>query len=402
MFICAASVDPTAHPPSISFSRGDQGGGGISIRPRFLFKSHIASKRTDQPLYGCHLCISAGKTTSEGDATAFLSQAGLVAHLARHSGANTPLFSYPPHMISRVIRGVRVAVVRAGEQQQQRQVEEDGRGGAPEMDKRTDHSLPNGAGTTYADDYDLLFFFFAGQPPPLVGHDMGANQGTGPRAQNLPVAIATETVRHASSSSSSSSSSGGKSPPGLMDAQHRRGGHDSQQQQQILQFATGAKIVGVEFPSEYGGKWAVGWADGVFGVFPSDAARLVPPGYPTSSLLFEKGAGAGGESMRVTTPELWLMGRGNSGLCATARWRWQPPKGGREKGRRDSREKGRRWEREGSWSSGGSGGSGGGSGHGGSLLPAPPWLKFERGEVVRGITCEFFLLFFLSGLFVCW
>lgn len=44
-----------------------------------------------------------------------------------------------------------------------------------------------------------------------------------------------------------------------------------------LEFAVGARIVGVNFPPKYEGKWAVGWHDGVRGVFESDTVKLEPP-----------------------------------------------------------------------------------------------------------------------------
>lgn len=45
----------------------------------------------------------------------------------------------------------------------------------------------------------------------------------------------------------------------------------------VLQFASGARIVGVEFPGRYGGEWAIGWADNSRGAFPVECVKLVPP-----------------------------------------------------------------------------------------------------------------------------
>jgi hypothetical protein len=44
-----------------------------------------------------------------------------------------------------------------------------------------------------------------------------------------------------------------------------------------LHFAIGAKISGVEFPDRFGGKWATGWTDQVYGAFPADCIKLDPP-----------------------------------------------------------------------------------------------------------------------------
>jgi hypothetical protein len=44
-----------------------------------------------------------------------------------------------------------------------------------------------------------------------------------------------------------------------------------------LQFCAGQRIVGVEFPSRYGGEWAIGWADNVRAAFPAEVVRLEAP-----------------------------------------------------------------------------------------------------------------------------
>ncbi|KAI1036236.1 hypothetical protein LB504_011429 [Fusarium proliferatum] len=46
---------------------------------------------------------------------------------------------------------------------------------------------------------------------------------------------------------------------------------------EILQFFSGARIVGVEFPEKWDGKWCQGWHDGVFGTFPSKLISLDMP-----------------------------------------------------------------------------------------------------------------------------
>ena len=64
----------------------------------------------------------------------------------------------------------------------------------------------------------------------------------------------------------------------------------------IVQFFSGSRILGVEFPENWKGKWCMGWHEGVRGSFPASLISLEPPEYP---------------------PEI-----GNTGLVATTRWTW--------------------------------------------------------------------------------
>ncbi|EON97712.1 putative sh3 domain-containing protein [Phaeoacremonium minimum UCRPA7] len=66
----------------------------------------------------------------------------------------------------------------------------------------------------------------------------------------------------------------------------------------VLQFATGAKIVGVEFPAKYQGQWCVGWADHDWAAFPADVVRLDPP------------------------QEKDIRKLGTSNMKAAVRWKW--------------------------------------------------------------------------------
>ncbi|KAH9897227.1 hypothetical protein F4778DRAFT_783326 [Xylariomycetidae sp. FL2044] len=66
----------------------------------------------------------------------------------------------------------------------------------------------------------------------------------------------------------------------------------------VLQFAVGARIVGIEYPAKYEGKWGIGWHDGVRAAFEADAVTLDPP--------------ARGE----------VKMQGTSQVQATARWKW--------------------------------------------------------------------------------
>lgn len=67
-----------------------------------------------------------------------------------------------------------------------------------------------------------------------------------------------------------------------------------------LGFLAGARVVGVEFPARWGGKWCVGWHDGVRGAFP---AKLVEVEGPRQSEISLQSASA---------------------VSVTARWKWSP------------------------------------------------------------------------------
>ncbi|KAK3944901.1 hypothetical protein QBC46DRAFT_437685 [Diplogelasinospora grovesii] len=95
----------------------------------------------------------------------------------------------------------------------------------------------------------------------------------------------------------------------------------------VLQFAAGAKIVGVEFPAKYNGEWGIGWADNVRAAFPLDCVRLSPP---------EK------RDVRM---------QATSNMSAVARWKRHP----REKNGKDKDQ-------------------------------MVQWLKFDRGEVITSIS----------------
>ncbi|KAK3687655.1 hypothetical protein B0T22DRAFT_405468 [Podospora appendiculata] len=100
----------------------------------------------------------------------------------------------------------------------------------------------------------------------------------------------------------------------------------------MLQFAVGARIVGVEFPEKYGGLWGVGWADNVKAAFPMDCVRIVPP--PKSEIKVQP----------------------LSNISATARWKRSP----------SSKEN--------------SGDANDSSNH---------WLKFDKGEVITSISFQY-------------
>ncbi|RYP11356.1 hypothetical protein DL765_007786 [Monosporascus sp. GIB2] len=124
------------------------------------------------------------------------------------------------------------------------------------------------------DNFDLFF------PNPPVQSIM---TGIMPEILRLPTAMTTETR---------------KFQHGIM--------RTPQDRTPVLHFAVGAKIVGIEFPARYDGKWALGWHDGVRGAFEADAVLLDTP------------------------PKGEIRMQGTSSLQAIARWKWNQ-KGGDEK-----------------------------------------------------------------------
>ncbi len=74
----------------------------------------------------------------------------------------------------------------------------------------------------------------------------------------------------------------------------------------VLHLAVGARIVGIEFPAKYEGKWGIGWHDGVRAAFEADTVLLDAP------------------------PKGEIRLQGTSNVQAVARWKWNQ-KGGDEK-----------------------------------------------------------------------
>jgi hypothetical protein len=74
----------------------------------------------------------------------------------------------------------------------------------------------------------------------------------------------------------------------------------------LLQFFEGSRVIGVEFPGKYAGKWCTGWHDGRWGYFPAKSIELERP--------------APG---RLDALPL-LHGIGGSGMAVTAKWKWDP------------------------------------------------------------------------------
>ncbi|KAK3318409.1 hypothetical protein B0H66DRAFT_602999 [Apodospora peruviana] len=172
-------------------------------------------------------------------------------------------------------------------------------------------------GEEFRNNYDMRFL-----KPPLIAAATGPDDRDG-FIRRLPIAVASETFTAL------------RAPPpdrataatGLLP---------------MLQFAVGARIVGIEFPARYGGEWATGWADGAKGVFPVDCVRLQPPRRQ-------------GDVVKASLPTA-TGGRGGSHLSAVARWKRVPPSMSKK-------------DKELSLASG-----------------EAQWLKFDKGEVITGIS----------------
>ncbi|KAI1415520.1 hypothetical protein F5Y13DRAFT_156210 [Hypoxylon sp. FL1857] len=76
--------------------------------------------------------------------------------------------------------------------------------------------------------------------------------------------------------------------------------------EQVLKFLEGARIVGVEFPEKWKGKWCTGWHDGQWGSFPAKHITLEPPAHPP-------GTGTSTDGMFVTTRWKWEVKDTSSG-----------------------------------------------------------------------------------------
>lgn len=100
---------------------------------------------------------------------------------------------------------------------------------------------------------------------------------------------------------------------------------------EVVSFAAGARILGIEYPRKYMGEWCLGWADHEHGLLPADAVRLDPP-------------------RRSDVRNL-----GSSSMKAVARWRFFAKGNNDMKGGMD-------------------------------------WLSFGKGEVITNICCELIIL----------
>lgn len=66
----------------------------------------------------------------------------------------------------------------------------------------------------------------------------------------------------------------------------------------VLHFAIGARVIGIEFPAKYDGKWGIGWHDGVRAAFEVESVQIDAP------------------------PKNEVKMQGTSNVQAVARWKW--------------------------------------------------------------------------------
>ncbi|ROT40447.1 hypothetical protein SODALDRAFT_321794 [Sodiomyces alkalinus F11] len=223
---------------------------GVRFRRRFLYKSHMATRDNLKACYACLFCERTGSTVREDDPTVFTSITQLMRHVARHP---RPLPAVP---------GLAVIYGTIG----------------------PDHPQ--------AQDYDVNL----ANPSPEEGEgegegeedgdgDGGTTTTTTPDATSrgyLPVAVAVRD--HVA-----------------FPNERKLSGPD--RETAALSFLAGARIVAVEFPEKWGGKWCVGWHDGRFGAFPAKMAQLEAPRRRSS--------------MRIEA----ATGSRRSGVT---KWKWEP------------------------------------------------------------------------------
>lgn len=97
----------------------------------------------------------------------------------------------------------------------------------------------------FKDNFDLHF-----PHPPIQSVMTGLSR----ELSRLPSAVATETRKIQNGVM--------RSPPG---------------RDPVLHYAIGAKIIGIEFPTKYEGKWGIGWHDGVRAAFEIDSVQIDSP-----------------------------------------------------------------------------------------------------------------------------
>ncbi|KAI1779613.1 hypothetical protein F4818DRAFT_399953 [Hypoxylon cercidicola] len=119
---------------------------------------------------------------------------------------------------------------------------------------------------SFKDNFDLHFPY-----PPMQSVMTGLSR----ELSRLPSAIATETRKIQNGVM--------RTPPG---------------REPVLHYAIGSKIVGIEFPAKYEGKWGIGWHDGVRAAFEAESVQIDAP----------------------SKNEVKMQGTSN--VQAVARWKW--------------------------------------------------------------------------------
>lgn len=119
---------------------------------------------------------------------------------------------------------------------------------------------------SFKDNFDLHFPY-----PPMQSVMTGLSR----ELSRLPSAVATETRKIQNGVM--------RTPPG---------------REAVLHYAIGSKIVGIEFPPKYEGKWGIGWHDGVRAAFEAESVQIDAP----------------------SKNEVKMQGTSN--VQAVARWKW--------------------------------------------------------------------------------
>lgn len=217
---------------------------GVLFRIRLLYKSHLAAQRPSEAFYGCLFCAQTGAVTREGDATVFRSSDDLLLHLARH-----------PQPLPEV-SGVTVL-----------------------YGKEVLASDPR------VHDFDLWLTEDPAPPPSSSG------LRPAPSAAELalwPVATA------------------GRSHVQRY-AEKKLPRPDGKRAEELLQFFVGARVIGIEFPRAWAGKWATGWHDGAWGYFPAKSIELEKP-----------------KPGRLDAPPMQFQGVSAVSVSVVARWKFDP------------------------------------------------------------------------------
>lgn len=257
---------------------------GVRFRVRFLYKSHLAAVKMSEAYYGCLFCAQTGCVTHEGDATVFATSDQLFRHLARHP---QPLPEVP---------GLTVLYGALSDNKTPSTA-------APIHRPTTSSSTaPGYHPNRHLNDFDLHF-----PNPPKTG-------------SGIPPTSASEIARLPTATA-------------LKDHIQRIGEKKLQRPDgtagtnvDLLLFFVGARIVGVEFPARWAGKWATGWHDGVWGVFPVKLAEIERPRRGEIPPLLQTGSHSSRESDASgrTTPASSSPAHAMGSVQVQTRWKWDP------------------------------------------------------------------------------
>lgn len=229
--------------------------GGVLFRIRLLYKSHLVAQRPSEAFYGCLFCAQTGAVVREGDATVFRSSDDLFRHLARHP---QPL---PEVAGVTVLYGKEILTT-------------DPRVNDFDLWLTEDPSPPSPP-----------------QPPPSASASASTHMPSLLPELLLPyLPVATAGRSHVQRY-----------------AEKKLTRPDGKPAEALLQFFVGARIVGVEFPRAFAGKWCTGWHDGEWGYFPSKLMELEMP-----------------KPGRLDAPPLQFQAASAVSVSVVARWKWDP------------------------------------------------------------------------------